>query len=44
MNVDVIYAPPKAATAPIFMLGAMKDAWSGNLDRIQIILRGPYDA
>jgi len=25
------------ATAPRFLVGAMKDAWSGNLDRIQIV-------
>ena len=31
---------PKAAAdekAPVFMVGALKDPWSGNLDRIQII-------
>jgi hypothetical protein len=30
-------ARPAGAKRPIFMVGAMKDAWSGNLDRIQII-------
>ncbi len=28
---------PKASKAPIFMVGALKDTWSGNLDRVQII-------
>ena len=28
---------PAGKKAPSFMVGAMKDAWSGNLDRIQII-------
>jgi hypothetical protein len=28
---------PAGKKAPVFMVGAMKDAWSGNLDRIQII-------
>ena len=31
---------PKAANgkkAPVFMVGALKDTWSGNLDRIQIV-------
>jgi len=28
---------PDGSKAPVFMVGAMKDAWSGNLDRIQII-------
>jgi hypothetical protein len=28
---------PEGAEAPVFMVGALKDAWSGNLDRIQII-------
>jgi len=31
---------PKAPTgkeAPVFMLGALKDPWSGNLDRIQVV-------
>ena len=28
---------PEGASAPVFMVGALKDAWSGNLDRIQII-------
>ncbi|MEP2704005.1 MAG: DUF3604 domain-containing protein [Roseibium sp.] len=31
------------AKAPTFMLGAMKDAWSGNLDRLQIV-KGWVDA
>ncbi len=30
-------ARPTGAKRPVFMVGAMKDAWSGNLDRIQII-------
>ena len=30
-------ARPAGARAPVFMAGALKDAWSGNLDRIQII-------
>jgi len=30
-------ARPADKKAPSFMVGAMKDAWSGNLDRIQII-------
>jgi hypothetical protein len=30
-------ARPDGSKAPVFMVGAMKDAWSGNLDRIQII-------
>jgi hypothetical protein len=30
-------ARPDGATGPVFMVGAMKDAWSGNLDRIQIV-------
>jgi len=30
-------AKPKAKTAPTFMVGALKDHWGGNLDRIQII-------
>jgi hypothetical protein len=29
--------PPEGASAPVFMVGALKDAWSGNLDRAQII-------
>ncbi len=29
--------PTAGATAPVFMVGAMKDPWSGNLDRIQIV-------
>ena len=28
---------PANKSAPTFMVGAMKDAWSGNLDRLQII-------
>jgi hypothetical protein len=28
---------PEGKNAPTFMVGAMKDTWSGNLDRIQII-------
>jgi hypothetical protein len=30
-------AAPEGAAAPVFMVGAMKDAQSGNLDRIQIV-------
>jgi hypothetical protein len=30
-------ARPVGAKRPVFMVGAMKDVWSGNLDRIQII-------
>ncbi len=28
---------PSGKKAPVFMVGALKDAWSGNLDRIQIV-------
>ncbi|MGI9521459.1 MAG: DUF3604 domain-containing protein, partial [Hyphomicrobiaceae bacterium] len=28
---------PEGKKAPVFMVGALKDAWSGNLDRIQIV-------
>ena len=28
---------PEDKSAPVFMVGALKDTWSGNLDRIQII-------
>jgi hypothetical protein len=28
---------PSSKKAPVFMVGALKDTWSGNLDRIQII-------
>jgi len=28
---------PSGKTAPVFMVGALKDTWSGNLDRIQIV-------
>ena len=28
---------PEGKNAPVFMVGALKDMWSGNLDRIQII-------
>ena len=28
---------PDSKKVPIFMLGSLKDAWSGNLDRIQIV-------
>jgi len=28
---------PNGAQAPVFMVGALKDQWSGNLDRIQIV-------
>jgi hypothetical protein len=30
-------ARPTGAKGPVFIVGALKDAWSGNLDRIQII-------
>jgi hypothetical protein len=30
-------AKPAGAKTPVFMVGARKDAWSGNLDRIQIV-------
>jgi len=30
-------ARPTGSNAPVFMVGALKDTWSGNLDRIQII-------
>ncbi len=30
-------SPPAGKKAPVFMVGALKDAWSGNLDRIQIV-------
>ena len=30
-------ARPAGREAPVFMVGAMKDLWSGNLDRIQIV-------
>jgi hypothetical protein len=30
-------ARPAGSKAPVFMVGALKDTWSGNLDRIQII-------
>ena len=36
MGGDMNSAPGRNA-APTFMIGAMKDPWSGNLDRIQII-------
>ncbi|MBT8359972.1 MAG: DUF3604 domain-containing protein [Desulfofustis sp.] len=35
--------PPEGKSAPVFMVGAMKDPWSGNLDRIQIV-KGWIDA
>jgi hypothetical protein len=28
---------PSGRNAPVFMMGALKDPWSGNLDRIQIV-------
>ena len=28
---------PNGTSAPVFMIGALKDPWSGNLDRIQIV-------
>ncbi len=30
-------ARPEGSNAPVFMVGALKDTWSGNLDRVQII-------
>ncbi len=30
-------ARPSGRNAPVFMMGALKDPWSGNLDRIQIV-------
>ena len=30
-------AAPSGAGAPVFMVGAAKDPWSGNLDRVQIV-------
>ncbi|MGF1561964.1 MAG: DUF3604 domain-containing protein [Geminicoccaceae bacterium] len=30
-------APPEGATAPSFLVGALRDPYSGNLDRIQIV-------
>ena len=30
-------AQPRGKQAPVFMVGALKDTWSGNLDRIQIV-------
>ena len=42
MGGDLLPAPEGSA-APVFMVGALKDAWSGNLDRIQII-KGWVDA
>ena len=35
--------PPEGKNAPVFMVGAQKDPWSGNLDRIQIV-KGWIDA
>jgi hypothetical protein len=35
--------PPQTSSAPVFMVGALKDQWSGNLDRIQIV-KGWVDA
>ena len=32
-----LHKPPEGKSAPVFMVGAMKDPWSGNLDRIQIV-------
>jgi hypothetical protein len=29
--------PARSSGAPVFMVGALKDPWSGNLDRIQIV-------
>jgi len=34
---------PSGSRAPVFMVGALKDTWSGNLDRIQIV-KGWIDA
>jgi hypothetical protein len=38
-----LHKPPEGKSAPVFMVGAMKDPWSGNLDRIQIV-KGWIDA
>ena len=32
-----LFARSAGSDAPVFMVGAMKDPWSGNLDRIQIV-------
>ena len=29
--------PARSSGAPVFMVGALKDPWSGNLDRIQVV-------